>query len=225
MPPQTPASDKPIRVLIVDDHPVVRDGLKAAIAQHPDLLVCGEAAEVEEAVQMTQTSQPALILVDISLKGGSGFDLIKQVRSFDKEVKLLVVSIHEESLYAERALRVGASGYINKQEVTTNVIDAIRHVMAGEIYLSPEMTGRLLNRSIGSSSAPPGGSEIENLSDRELEVFELIGRGLSLRAIAQQLGRSIHTVQAHRENIKQKLNLASSVELSRRALQWILDSK
>jgi DNA-binding NarL/FixJ family response regulator len=217
-------ADRPARIAIVDDHPMVREGLTARIARHADLEVCGDAADVDEALRLVQQTGPDLVVIDISLKGGNGIDLIKQIRSKSDTVKMLVSSMHDESLYAERALRAGALGYINKQEMPEKVIEAIRHVLAGKVYLSPKMAERMLNRSLGRGG-PAESSPLQTLSDRELEVFELIGQGRSTREIAEQLSRSVHTIETHREKIKIKLNLASGAELQQRAVQWVLERK
>jgi len=220
--PRASAAGKPVKILIVDDHPMVREGLAVRISKHRDMQVCGEAADVADAVKLVRETQPDLIIVDISLKDSSGLELIKQVKAQNNEVKMLVSSMHDEQLYAERALRAGAMGYINKQAMPESVIDAIRQVMAGKIYVSSQIADRLLSRSLGRRPWDAGGSPEEVLSDRELEVFGLIGRGLSTREIAGKLGRSVHTIESHRENIKQKLKIARGVELNHRAVQWVL---
>jgi DNA-binding NarL/FixJ family response regulator len=211
------------RILIVDDHPIVRQGLTLLIANEPDLEVCGEAADSGEAVRQLTASRPDLIVVDISLHSGNGIELIKQIRSRDPNVKMLVSSMHDESLFAERALRAGAMGYINKAEATDKVVEAIRQVIRGKIYLSPRMTERMLCRAIGTEESLDH-SPIDSLSDRELEVFELIGQGLTTRQIANKLHLSPKTVETYRENIKSKLNLANATELTRHAVQWTLEN-
>ena len=211
------------RILIVDDHPIVRQGLSLLIANEPDLEVCGEAADSGEAVRQLTATRPDLIVVDISLHSGNGIELIKQIRSRDPNVKMLVSSMHDESLFAERALRAGAMGYINKAEATDKVVEAIRQVVRGKIYLSPRMTERMLCRAIGTEESLET-SPIDNLSDRELEVFELIGQGLTTRQIANKLHLSPKTVETYRENIKSKLNLSNATELTRHAVQWTLEN-
>lgn len=208
------------RILIVDDHPLVREGLAARISAQPDLLVCGEASTIEEALALIDTSQPDLVIVDLALKQGSGLDLIKQAGASGLSPKILVVSAYEESLFAERALRAGARGYINKQELQGSVIEAIRAVMRDELYLSPDMAQRLASQALGGKSVVQG---VGALSDRELQVFELIGRGYSTREIAQQLKRSIHTIESHREKIRAKLRLRSGSELAQQAVRWVLE--
>jgi DNA-binding NarL/FixJ family response regulator len=210
------------RVLIVDDHPLVREGLRTRISAQSDMEVCGEAADVEEAVALSEQTAPALIIVDLSLKHGNGLTLIKKVSQRTPQTRILVISAHPESLFAERALRAGAHGYINKQEAQGKVIEAIRTVLDGQRYLSTEMTQRLVGQAVGHQAAREG---IEALSDRELEIFELIGRGRSTRTIAQQLNLSVHTIETHRENIRAKLNLRSGSELVQRAVQWVLETR
>lgn len=211
------------QILIVDDHPMVREGLAVRISNQPDLEVCGEAANVSDALQLVEQLQPDLVIIDISLKDGHGLDLIKQIRLRDERVKMLVSSMHDEALFAERALRAGAMGYINKQEAPEKVVAAIRQVLVGKMVFSSQMTERMLHRAVGRPLQVRQ-SPIETLTDRELEVFELIGRGLTTRKIANQLGLSVHTIETHREKIKSKLKLKNSAELGRQALQWVLES-
>jgi DNA-binding NarL/FixJ family response regulator len=172
-------------------------------------------------LQFLQTTRPDLVIIDISLRSSHGIDLIKQIKAKDETIKMLVSSMHDESLYAERSLRAGALGYINKREMPEMVIDAIRQVLAGRIYLNPEMTDRMLQRSVGQVSDPTG-SSIESLSDRELEVFEAIGNGMTTRQIASILHLSVKTIETYREKLKAKLNLVTGAELSRCAVLWVL---
>lgn len=211
------------RVLIVDDHPIVRHGLAELIGHEPDLEVCGEAADTTEALHQVEATQPHVVIVDISLKSGHGIDLIEQIKAKDEHIRMLVSSIHDESLFAERALRAGAMGYINKQEATEKVIDAIRQIIRGDIYLSPRMSNRLLHTVVGGDRLEQ--NPIEGLSNRELEVFEMIGQGLTTKQIAGKLHLSPKTIETHREKIKMKLNLANSTELSHRAVQWVLENR
>lgn len=211
------------RILIVDDHPMVREGLAARISTQSDLHICGETDNIRDALLLVDQQRPDLAIIDISLKDGHGLDLIKQIRLRDERVKMLVSSMHEESLFAERALRAGAMGYINKQEAPEKVIDAIRQILEGKMVFSSRMTEQILHRAVGRPT-PGNPSPIAGLTDRELEVFELIGRGLTTRKIANQLGLSVHTIETHREKIKSKLKLKNSAELGRHALQWILES-
>ena len=212
----------PKRVLIVDDHPSVRDGLSLRITLHADLEVCGEADSEDEAFTQVKQSAPDLVLVDISLKNGNGIELLKRIRSHDPAVKMLVVSGFQDSLYAERACRAGAMGYLNKQESNEKLIEAIRTVLAGERFLNPEISRRLINQSLGVHDKTK--SPIENLTNRELEVFRMIGEGLTSGAIAERLFLSPYTIDSHRENIKRKLDISNAAELSRAAVQWLLEN-
>lgn len=218
-PATTPA---PVKILIVDDHPSVREGLALRISLHADLEVCGEAESEDQAVALVKQLKPDLVLVDISLKSGHGLELIKRIRSMDPTVRMLVISGFQESLYAERACRAGALGYLNKQESSEKMIEAIRTVLAGERFLSPEISRRLISQALGSSDRKK--TPIEQLTDRELEVFRMIGEGLSTGIIANRLFLSTHTIDTHRENIKRKLTLNSAAELSRAAVQWLLEN-
>jgi DNA-binding NarL/FixJ family response regulator len=210
------------RILIVDDHPLVRSGLRLLIDCEPDLTVCGEAANVTDALRLVESEKPDLLIVDLSLKESSGLELIKRIKSKNTDVKMLVSSMFEESLYAERVLSAGALGYVHKQEGMERVIEAIRCVLSGRVWLSTAMSDRMLRR-MTISQAPPTQSPVHSLSDRELEVFEQIGRGRSTKDIARQLHLSIKTVETHREKIKAKLDLKSASELNRAAVQWILE--
>ena len=211
------------RILIIDDHPVVRQGLKMMIEGEPDLSVCGEANGMSQAMQLYFETEPDVIIADISLENGSGIELVKELIAQNEDLKILVCSMHEESLFAERALRAGAKGYINKEQATDKLIDAIRRVANGRVYLSEQMTDRMLCRQVGSGDEPPR-SEIETLSDRELEVFEQIGHGVTTRQIAEKLHLSPKTVETYRENIKHKLNLSNATELTQHAVQWVLEN-
>jgi DNA-binding NarL/FixJ family response regulator len=216
------ANRKKARVLIVDDHPIVRKGLAGLIREEPDLEVCGEAADATEALALVEKLAPDLILVDLSLKSGHGIELIKQVKSVRPGIRLLVSSMHDESLYAERALRAGAMGYVNKQEATESIVEAIRRVLKGQIFLSPRMTERVLRRMVDTGGRIDR-SAIEGLSDRELTVFECIGRGLTTRQIAESLSIGVKTVETYRESIKAKLHISNYAELSRHAVHWVIE--
>ncbi|HVS78143.1 MAG TPA: response regulator transcription factor [Steroidobacteraceae bacterium] len=211
---------KRVRVLIVDDHPLVREGLAARISSQPDLEVCGVAASSDEALALMRAMRPALVLLDLALQGSSGLDLIKQIRARAQEPKILVVSAYDEAVYAERALRAGAEGYINKQELQASVIEAIRTVLRGGTFMSAAVTQRLADRTLGRGAAP--GPLV--LTDRELQVFEAIGRGRTTREIAAALHLSVHTVESHREKIRLKLNLRNGTELQQRAVLWALEN-
>ncbi len=210
------------KILIVDDHPMVREGLAMRISTQQDLTVCGEAATEDEALAMVQKTLPDLVLVDISLKVGNGIDVIKRVKSDFPVVKMLVVSGFQESLYAERALRAGASGYLNKQESNDKVLEAIRTVIAGKRYVSPQITQRLVDQALGSEGETK--TPIDRLTTRELDIFRMIGEGLSSSVIADKLFISTHTIDTHRENIKRKLAINTAGELTRAAVQWVLEN-
>jgi len=210
------------RILIVDDHPLVRSGFVQLISDEPDLEVCGEAADEAQALQLVAATMPDLVIVDLSLAGGSGINLIERIKAHYGEVCMLVVSMHDESLFAERVLTAGALGYLNKQEAPSNIIRAIRRVLDGRVYLSDKLTERLLDSLTGMAKAP-GQSPMQRLSNRELEVFELIGRGMTTGKIADHLQLSTKTIETHRENIKKKLGLASGQELTRRAMHWLIE--
>jgi DNA-binding NarL/FixJ family response regulator len=209
------------RILIVDDHPLVRRGLRDLIAAEPDLEVCGEADDPPEALRQIASAAPDLAVVDLSLKSGHGIDLVKEIRARGAGTRILVSSMHDESLFAERCLRAGAMGYINKQEPPEKVIAAIRQVLRGELYLSTRMTTRILKHVGGVETF--NDDPVNSLSDRELEVFEMIGHGQSTKQISRRLELSQKTIETYRENIKKKLNLANSSELSSRATQWIIE--
>jgi DNA-binding NarL/FixJ family response regulator len=212
----------PARIFLVDDHPLVCEGLAAIISRHADLCVCGTAASEDEALGAIGSLRPDLAIVDIGLKQGDGISLVKQIDARFPDVKTLVVSIYDESLYAERALRAGAAGYLCKREAAERTIDAIRHVLAGEIYLNESARSWMLKSAIGHRGAADQ-DPLQRLSDRELEVFLLIGQGLKSSQIGERLHLSVHTIDTYREKIKSKLNLQSGAELHRRAVQWALE--
>jgi DNA-binding NarL/FixJ family response regulator len=212
---------KKYKVLIVDDHPIVRWGLSELVAAEPDLEVCGEAESLPEALRQVDATEPDIVVVDLTIKDGHGLELVQKIKAGGKRVKMLVSSMHDESLFAERAIRAGASGYISKQEPPGTIIVALRHVLAGKVYLSSRMSDRLLHRMADGEKLEK--SPIESLSNRELEVFGMIGAGRTTKQIAQALGLSGKTIETYRENIKSKMNLGNSVELSRHATQWVLE--
>lgn len=214
---------KPARILIVDDHPMMRAGMATQISNESDLAVCGEADDVAAALRSVDELHPDVIIVDISLKTGHGIDLVKQVRARHPKMKMLVNSMYDESAYAERSLQAGALGYLSKQTARETLIDAIRTVLSGKIYLSPEMTDRIVKRRVGGM-IEQGKSPVESLSDRELEVLTLIGQGNTTGAIAKQLHLSVHTIDTYREKLKIKLSLDNSAELNRYAAQWVLEN-
>jgi len=214
-------SKQKTRILVVDDHPIVRLGIRQMIDPHPDLEVCGEAESAETALQLAARLKPDLALVDLSLAEGTALGLIGALRERAAGLQVLVLSMHDEALFAERALRAGARGYIMKQAAVEGLIAAIRHVASGQIYVSEKMTQRVLER-VGDITAPGQGpiGLLASLSNRELEVFNLIGGGKSTVAIAAQLELSVKTVETYRSNIKTKLNLADANDLVRLATSW-----
>jgi DNA-binding NarL/FixJ family response regulator len=207
------------KVFLVDDHPLVREWLTNLIAQHDDLTVCGEAESVQQALDGISQTNPDVAIVDLSLAGGSGLDVVKNVRVSQPSTAVIVLSMHDERLYAERALRAGARGYIMKRETTSNIIAAIHEVLSGKIHVSPQMNASLAEK-FADGRTPNLRSPIETLSDRELEVFQLLGQGFETRRVAQVLGVSIKTVQAYCARIKEKLELANASELLREAVRW-----
>lgn len=213
---------KKTRVFVVDDHPVMRDGLALLIGSEADLQICGTAAGVQETLKELPAAKPDLMVVDLSLNDGLGLDLIKTVRERYPKVRMLVVSAYDEGLYAERALRNGASGYVNKQECEATLLKAIRTVLEGRRYVSDEVLQRLLNQAINGSESETG-DPVERLTDRELEIFRLIGQGVKPAVIARQLHISPHTVDSHREKIRHKLGVDNGRELMQRAMRWVLD--
>jgi DNA-binding NarL/FixJ family response regulator len=209
------------KILLVDDHEVLRQGMRLLIEHQGDLQVCGEAVDETSALKQYRTVRPDLLIVDLSLKEGDGIELIKRIKLLDPEARMLVFSMHDERVYGERALRAGAKGYVSKQQPVRAVLQAIRRVLAGSMHFSGDLTQRLLERAAASEPMRPS-SPVESLSDRELEVFEMIGRGLTTRSIAARLHLSPRTVDTYRERLKIKLALANSAELHYRAVQWVL---
>lgn len=212
-----------VKILIVDDHPVVREGLAMQIATQPDLEVCGEAEDVPGALALFESARPDVAIIDISLKSGNGIDLIRRIRDRHDGVRILVWSMYPENLYAERALRAGAQGYLNKGRATRQLLDAIRAVLAGRVYVSGELADQLLHRVVGGKAAER--SPIDRLSDRELEAFEMMGHGLTTEAIAAKMHVSPKTVETYRARIKEKLALGNITELIQRAAQWVLENR
>jgi len=208
-----------IKVLLVDDHPLVREGLVNLISQQADLQICGEAGNEPQALELIRTVQPNVAIVDISLESGSGIELIKSIKAMFPAVTVLVLSMHDESLYAERALRAGARGYIMKREAAKKVIQGIRSVLAGQLYVSDKIAALMAEKFIEGRTAAST-SPIEQLSNRELEVFQLLGLGHSTRQIADHLHVGFKTVQAYCARIKEKLKLANATELLREAIRW-----
>ena len=211
------------RILIVDDHPAVREALGIRIAQQSDMEICGEAADIPEAIEIVRELSPDIAIIDTSLKKGNGLDLIKRIKSQNETIRMLVWSMHGESLYAERALRAGAMGYITKEQATGQILEAIRVVMTGKIYLSPGMTETLLQRTVASGGGTLERSPMEALSDRELEVFRMIGEGIKTTEIAARLHLSVGMIWTYRGRIREKLGLADGTELVHQATQWVID--
>jgi DNA-binding NarL/FixJ family response regulator len=202
----------PVRIVIVDDHPMMRDGLTLRISSQPELEVCGEAATEDEAFELVKQVCPDVVIIDIALKCGNGIELVKRVKSLNPAVKMLVISAFQESLYAERSMRAGAHGYINKQETNEKVIEAVRTVIKGERYMSAELTQRMVSQAL------------EKRGETQDQIVRLIGAGVTTGAIAEQLFLSTHTIDTHRENMKRKLGAKTGAELTRMAIQAMLES-
>ena len=206
------------KVFLVDDHPLVREMLKSLIEQQSDMSACGEAGDAAQALKGIAAGKPDVAIIDLSLKESSGLELIKQIKQRHPQVSQIVLSMHDEKLYAERVLRAGARGYVMKRESTRQIVAAIRAVQSGKLWLSDALSDAFAARFVGSQ--PHAGSALETLSDRELEVFGLLGQGLQTRQVASSLNVSIKTVQAYCARIKQKLQLSSATELLREAMRW-----
>src|ERR1700758_4200103 len=211
-------------VLIVDDHPLLRQGLALLINQQQDMRVCGEAEEAQAALQCVTQKKPDIMILDISLKGPDGLELLKNIRATDSDLPVLILSMHDEAIYAERALRARANGYIMKQEATEKVLVAGRRILDGDVYLSDNMSRKMLQQYIDGSPSMLE-SRIASLSDRELEVFSRIGEGRATREIAEELHLSIKTVETYQAHIKEKLALRSGRELIQHAIQWKISEK
>jgi DNA-binding NarL/FixJ family response regulator len=217
-----PQTKKAVRILIVDDHPLMRRGLRDLLRSDAELEVVGEAEGTPEAMALVSKLHPDLMLIDISLKRGHGLELVKQIKARDPGIKMLVVSMHDEPFFAERALGAGAQGYICKQEATDRMVEAVRSVLAGKVFLSTGMADRVLQRVYQRGSFPDE-KPLAGLSPRELAVFELIGRGLSTRLISQNLQLSVKTIETYRDHIKKKLRLKSAAELTHYATYWVME--
>ncbi len=208
-------------ILIIDDHAVVREGLANLINRQADLTVCGEADDVPTALAAIERLHPDLAIVDITLQGRSGLDLLKSLaKGGEAPLPVLILSMHDEAVYAERALKAGAKGYIMKEEAREKLLMAIRKVLSGEVYVSERVTGRIL-RQVSNAKAETIGTPLDRLADRELEVFRLIGQGRGTRQIAEQLNLSIKTIETYRARIMEKLDLRHATELMRRAVSWV----
>jgi DNA-binding NarL/FixJ family response regulator len=216
-------ASRKFKVLVVDDHPIVRSGLGQLIDREPDLAVCGEAEEMHAALRAIDALKPDILIVDISLNGPDGLDLIKSIRAKDPHLPVLVLSMHDESIYAERALRAGANGYIMKQQATERVLIALRRILNGEIYVSDRVANRMLAQFAGARGAAVANrSPVDGLSDRELEVLRFMGEGRGTRQIAEELHLSIKTVETYQGHLKEKLGLKNSRELVQYAIQWVV---
>jgi DNA-binding NarL/FixJ family response regulator len=211
-------------VLVVDDHPLLRQGLALLINQQQDMRVCGEAEEAHAAMIAISQLRPDIVILDISLNGPDGLELLKNLRVTDPDLPVLILSMHDEAIYAERALRARANGYIMKQEATEKVLIAVRRILNGEVYLSDRMSNKMLQQYIGGTPSMIQ-SRIASLSDRELEVFRLIGEGRATREIAEELHLSVKTVETYQAHIKEKLALRSGRELIQHAIQWKIIEK
>lgn len=208
------------RIYIVDDHPLVRHGLSQIVANEADMEICGEAEDSPAAIRGVGEANPDAIIVDISLKGANGLELIKNLKAIHDDIPILVFSMHDETIYAQRALRAGAKAYVMKKESPSKVIDAIRKIIQGEIYVSPSVADQVLHQIVngpGNVSTSP----VDRLTDRELEVVQLIGRGLSSREVAESLHLSVKTIESHRAHVKEKLSLRNATELVQFSVQWV----
>ncbi|MGD9873896.1 MAG: response regulator [Kiritimatiellia bacterium] len=209
------------RILVVDDHSIVRHGIATLLNSEADLIVCGEAGSYEQALELLPQTNPDVMLVDITLKDRNGLDLIREIRAAGNPVKVLVLSIHDESVYAERALQAGAQGYVMKEKGDDDIVKAIREVADGKTYVSPEISERILRQKIGGMPEAARATGVSGLTDRELEIFECIGRGLDTRAIADKFALSARTVEVHRAHIKKKLGCQTAADVVREAVRWV----
>ena len=212
------------KILVVDDHPMIRKGIVSLIDDQQDLVICGQAEDAPEALKAISETKPDMVVLDISLKSSSGIELMKSIKAQYPKLPVLILSMHNEELYAERALRAGAVGYIMKREASENLLTAIRHVLDGQIYVSDKVSKRLL-RKLARGKIEMTGSPIDSLSDRELEVFQMIGQGFGTSQIAEKLYLSVKTIETYRTHIKEKLNLANADELRQYAIQWLNSQK
>lgn len=208
------------KILLVDDHPMMREGLAQLIGHEPDLQVCGESGDANDALEKINSLKPDLVISDITLPGKNGIELIKDIQSMQSGLMVLVLSMHDEALYVERVLRAGARGYVMKQEGGKKIIQAIRQVLSGRIHVSEKMSSKILEIFSGHR-ADIATSPIEKLTDREFEVFQLIGQGLGTKQMADKLHLSVKTVEVHRANIKAKLQAGTTSELIRQAVRWV----
>jgi DNA-binding NarL/FixJ family response regulator len=212
------------RILIVDDHPMMREGLAQLIANQPDMEVCGESGDARDALEKVRALQPNIVLSDITMPGRNGLELIKDIQAFDSKIFVLVISMHDESFYAERVLRAGGRGYVMKQEGGKKIMEAIRQIATGQIFVSEKMSAKILELFSGRR-AEEAKSPVESLTDREFEIFQLIGHGKETKELADELHLSPKTIEVHRANIKSKLKLKSMGELIRYAVRWVESEK
>jgi DNA-binding NarL/FixJ family response regulator len=217
---ELPTPTRTVKILLVDDHPAVREGLAMRISQEPDLTVCSEACSIKTALEALNEQHPDVAVIDISLKDGNGVELIKRITARDDSIRVLVCSMHDEVLYAERAIRAGAIGYITKEHATSQIVEAIRQVAEGKLYVSAEVAEMLTKRSPGKSGKASRMSGVQLLSDRELEVFVFLGQALDTNQIAERMAVSPKTVETYRSRIKEKLGIQTVAELIRRAVEW-----
>lgn len=208
------------RILIVDDHPLVRQGLGQIIESQEDMEICGEAEDAPSAMRRVGECSPDAIIVDISLQGNNGLELIKNIKAVYETVPIMVFSMHDETIYAQRALRAGAKAYVMKKESSDKIVEAIKRIIKGEIYVSPRVADQVLHQIVNGPNNVST-SPIDRLTDRELEVVQLIGRGLSTREIAESLNLSVKTIESHRAHVKEKLNLRNATELVQFSVQWV----
>jgi DNA-binding NarL/FixJ family response regulator len=220
LPKAAPEKSHPTKVFIVDDHPMLRQGIKVVVDQERDLTVCGDADSAADALAGIEKTKPDVVVLDLSLKNSNGLELIKDLHVRCPRLLILVLSMHDESFYAERALRAGARGYITKEEGTQMMVEGIRHVLRGEVFLSEKMSGKMLSKMFGNQTGREGAVE-DRLSDREIEVLELLGKGFSTRQVAAQLHLSVKTIESHREHIKEKLRLNGANALIKYAVDWV----
>ncbi|MES2694264.1 MAG: response regulator transcription factor [Verrucomicrobiota bacterium] len=212
------------RIYLVDDHALIRRGLTTLINGEPDMEVCGQAEEASTALHEINKLQPDLVTVDISLKGNSGLELIKSIRAFSPKIQILVLSMHHESIYALRVLKAGARAYVMKQDVISKVVEAIRRIRSGQLYVSDDVASQMLNRLVGGETSDDS-SPVATLSDRELEIVNLIGNGMLTREIAAKLHVSVKTVETHRAHIKEKINLSNATQLVQFCVRWVEENK
>ncbi|MEM6645727.1 MAG: response regulator transcription factor [Bacteroidota bacterium] len=212
------------KIILVDDHPIIREGMRTIIEREPDLIICAEAEDAHDALSAVDATKPHLAIVDLSLKSTSGFNLIQDLKSFHPDLIVLVLSMYDEMTYAERVIRAGALGYITKQNATDNIVEAIRCVLQGQIYVSEAVSSQLFQQMV-DGKLPASDNPTSALSDRELQVYQLLGEGKSPRQIAEILTLSVKTVESHIERIKAKLNVGSGRELTRQAMEWVIRSE